>query len=171
MKKVPIDLSEPFEEVLARALSLPRTDHASASDAVIKRAMRSVYEAANGRIVETDIGAIPIAPPVKPSLKEKPLCLKSTSELLTMVRDNLGSSDNLNYAGPTPQNYCQANTGSAMTRRLVAPEWWERNDAACANGAARDVSGAISRWENEGGKRCPQVHQSFPANTTAIQFK
>jgi hypothetical protein len=69
MNQVPIDFSESFEKVLATALSLPRTDDAWPSDAAIKQAMRYLYEVANGRIVETHIGAIPIAPPVEPWLK------------------------------------------------------------------------------------------------------
>ena len=158
MNQVPIDLSEPFEKVLATALSLPRADDARHSDAAIKRAMRYLYEAANGRIVQTHIGAIPIAPPMEPSLKAKPFCLKSAAELLTMVKDNLGASDSLDYAPPEPQKPRQANIGSAlfefMAGRLGAPGCWpsQRNDAAYTNGAARAASRAVSRWENEGGK-------------------
>jgi hypothetical protein len=158
MNQIPLDLSEPFEKVLATALSLPRADDAWPSDAAIRRAMRYLYEAANGRIVQTHIGAIPIAPPMEPSLKTKPFCLKSAAELLTMVKDNLGASDSLDYAPPEPQKPRQANIGSAlfefMAGRLGAPGCWpnQRNDAAHANGAARAASRAISRWENEGGK-------------------
>jgi hypothetical protein len=158
MNQVPIDLSEPFEKVLATTLSLPRTDDAWPSDAAIKRAIRYLYEAANGRIVETHIGAIPIAPPMKPWLKAKPLCLKSAAELLTMVKDNLGASYSLDYAPSEPQKPRQGNIGSAlfefMAGRLGAPGCWpgQRSDAAHTNGAARAASRAISRWENEGGK-------------------
>jgi hypothetical protein len=143
MNQVPIDLSEPFEKVLATALSLPKTDDAWPSDVAIRRAMRYLYEAANGRVVETHVGTIPIAPPMEPSLKAKPLCLKSVAELLTMVKDNLGASDSLDYAPPEPQKPPQANIGSAlfefMAGRLGAPECWpdQRNDAAYTNGAAR----------------------------------
>jgi hypothetical protein len=157
MNQVPIDLSESFEKVLATALSLPRTDDAWPSDAAIKQAMRYLYEVANGRIVETHIGAIPIAPPAEPWLK-KPLYLKSATDLLTMVKDNLDASDSLNYARSEPQKRRQSRIGSAlfefMAGRLGAPECWpdQRNDAGCTNGAARAVSRAISRWENEGGK-------------------
>jgi hypothetical protein len=158
MNEVPLDLSEPFEKVLATALSLPRTDDAWPSDAAIKRAMRYLYEAANGRIVETHLGAIPIAPPTEASLKAKPLCLKSAAELLTMLKDNLGASDSLDYARSELQKPRQANIGSAlfefMAGRLGAPGCWpdQRNDTAYTNGAARAASPAISRWENEGGK-------------------
>jgi hypothetical protein len=95
---------------------------------------------------------------VEPWLKAKPLCLKSAADLLTMVKDNLGASDSLNYARSEPQKRRQSKIGSAlfefMAGRLGAPECWpdQRNDAACTNGAARAVSRAISRWENEGGK-------------------
>jgi hypothetical protein len=158
MNQVPIDFSESFEKVLARALFLSRIDDAWPSDAAIKRAMRYFYEAANGRIVETHIGAIPIAPPAEPLLKAKPLCLKSAAELVMMVKDNLGASDSLDYARPEPQKPRQSNIGSALSEfmagRLGAPGCWpdQRNDPAFPNGAARAASGAISRWENEGGK-------------------
>jgi hypothetical protein len=174
MNQVSIDLSESFEKVLATALSLPRTNGAWPSDAAIKQAMRYLYEVANGRIVETHIGAIPIAPPVEPWLKARPLRLKSAADLLTMVKDNLGASDSLNYARSKPQKRRQSKIGSAlfefMAGRLGAPECWpdQRNDAACTNGAARAVSRAISRWENEGGKTLSARHQPFTANNTAI---
>ena len=158
MNQVPIDLSESFETVLATALSLPRTDDVRPSDAAVKQAMRYLYEVANGRIVETHIGAIPIAPPAEPWLKAKPLCLKSAPDLFTIVKDNLGASDSLNYAWSEPQKRRPSKIGSAlfefMAGRLGAPECWpdQRNDAAYTNGATRAVSRAISRWENEGGK-------------------
>jgi hypothetical protein len=75
-----------------------------------------------------------------------------------MVKDNLGASDNLNYARLEPQKRRQSKFGSAlfefMAGRLGAPECWpdQRNDDACTNGAARAVLRAISRSENEGGK-------------------
>src|SRR4029077_14993344 len=158
MNQVLIDLSEPFEKVLATALSLPRTGDAWPSDAAIKRAMRYLYEAASGRVVETRIGAIPIAPPVKPWLKAKTLCLQNAAELLATVKDNLGASNSLNSPRPEPQRPRQSKIGSAlfefMAGRLGAPECWpdQRNGAAYTNGTARAVSRAISRWENEGGK-------------------
>jgi hypothetical protein len=172
MDQVPIDLAGSFEKVLATAFSLPRTDDARSSDAAIKRAMRYLYEAANGRIVETRVGAISIAPPVEPSLKEKPLFLKSAAELLTMVKHNLGASDSFDYARSESQKPRQSNIDSALSEfiagRLGAPGCWpdQRNDAAYTNGATRAVSRAISRWEHEGGKTLsgrestisPQLH-------------
>src|SRR5689334_17942111 len=136
MNQVLIDLSEPFEKVLITALSLPRTGDAWPSDAAIKQAMRYLYEVANGRVVETHIGAIPIAPPVKPWLKAKPLCLRSAADLLTIVKDNLGAFNSLNSGRPEPQRRCQSKIASAlfefMAGRLGAPECWpdQRNHAA-----------------------------------------
>lgn len=77
MKKIRIHLSQPFEEILATVLSLPRA-HASApaqagtEDEELKQVLRGLYEAANGRQVETVLGLVPIAPPVAPFLKETP---------------------------------------------------------------------------------------------------
>ena len=157
MIRITIDLSEPFENVLATALSLSRANHTWPSDAAVKRAVRYLYEAANGRIVETHIGAVPIAPPLEPSLKAKPLWLKGAAELITMVKGILGASDSLECAQPHPYKPRQANGGSAlfefMVGRLGAPECWpdQRNKAAYTNGA-HDASRAISTWVNECGK-------------------
>lgn len=77
MKNTRIDLSQPFEQILTRVLSLPR-GHARASkngtgeEADVKQVLRGLYEAANGRQVETILGLIQIAPPVAPFLKEEP---------------------------------------------------------------------------------------------------
>jgi hypothetical protein len=77
MKNTRIDLSQPFEQILTRVLSLPR-GHARASkngtgeDGDVKQVLRGLYEAANGRQVETVLGLIQIAPPVAPFLKEEP---------------------------------------------------------------------------------------------------
>jgi hypothetical protein len=157
MIRITIDLSEPFEKILATALSLPRANHTWPSDAAIKRAVRYLYEAANGRTVETHIGAVPIAPPVEPSLRAKPLCLKSAAELVTMVKGILGASDSLECPQPEPRKPRQPNSGSAlfefMVGRLGAPECWpDRGNKVAYTDGAHDASRAISRWVNEGGK-------------------
>lgn len=89
MRRIEIYLSEPFEEVLTTLLTLPSTladtDHvqfigaadsivseSAKCDAEIKEALRSLYEAAHGRQVETQIGFLAIAPPIAGFLKEKP---------------------------------------------------------------------------------------------------
>jgi hypothetical protein len=70
MRRIEIHLSEPFEKVLATLLTLPstlaETDHvqfggaadsvlrgSTKTDAEVKEALRSLYEAAHGRQVET----------------------------------------------------------------------------------------------------------------------
>ncbi len=165
MNVIVIDLSEPFEKVLATALSLPRDDNARTSDAAIKQAARYLYQAANGRIVETQIGAIPIAPPLSPSLKVKPLHLKSAAELVTFVKDHLGIPDCPDHARPERQTPHYASFGSAllefMAGGLGAPECWpdQRHVGASSNGAVRNGSSAISRWENEGGKTLASPRQ------------
>ena len=89
MRRTEIHLSEPFEEILASLLTLPGTlteidevrfagaanselRKSAKSDAEVKEALRSVYEAAHGRQVETQIGFVTIAPPVADFLKEAP---------------------------------------------------------------------------------------------------
>jgi hypothetical protein len=86
VKKISIDLSEPFETVLKQALSLPAGgDDDGMSDARMALAMRSLYAAANGRAVATPIGRIPIAPAVAPWLKAAPLAVRTRRELLMLA--------------------------------------------------------------------------------------
>ena len=97
MKRTEIQLSEPFEEVLATLFTLPSTlaeidevrfPGANNSElrksamcvAEVKEALRSLYEAAHGRQVETPIGFLPIAPPVSGFLKKKPYYVATQHE-------------------------------------------------------------------------------------------
>jgi hypothetical protein len=89
MKRIEIQLSEPLEQVLASVLTLPSTlaeideglcagatdlelSQSGRCDLEVKEAVRSLYEAAHGRQVETPIGFLPIAPPIAGFLKDKP---------------------------------------------------------------------------------------------------
>src|SRR5687767_15090086 len=77
MKETEIDLFQPFERVLEAVLALPHRSAAGALDdrcgeKELRQAIRGLYEAANGRQVETGLGLIPIAPPVAPYLKAIP---------------------------------------------------------------------------------------------------
>jgi len=93
MKQTKIHLSEPFEEVLASLLTLPSTlveidevrfpgadDSESRKSAncvaEVTEALRSLYEAAHGRQVETPIGFLPIAG----FLKKKPYYVATQHE-------------------------------------------------------------------------------------------
>ena len=97
MRRTEIHLSEPFEEVLASVLRLPSTlaendevrlagaadselRKSAKCDAEVKKALRSLYEAAHGRHVETQIGFVTIAPPVAGFLKETPYSITSQYE-------------------------------------------------------------------------------------------
>ena len=89
MREIAIHLSEPFEQILTSLRTLPSTlaetgdirfagdggavvrDRARC-DAEVKEALRSLYEAAHGRQVETQIGLIAIAPPIAGFLKDEP---------------------------------------------------------------------------------------------------
>jgi hypothetical protein len=89
VKRIEINLAATFGEVLSTLLTLQGTDREAKEirspgaaesgarengkcDAEVKEALRSLYEAANGRQVETRIGFIAIAPPVAGFLKDKP---------------------------------------------------------------------------------------------------
>ena len=97
MKRIEVQLSKPFEEVLASVLSLPRTlaeidelrfagatdleaCQSARCDVEVKEALRSLYEAAHGGQVETTIGFLPIAPPVASFLKTKPYYVATQHE-------------------------------------------------------------------------------------------
>ena len=103
MKLIKIDLSQPFEHVLARVLEAPANAKVTNQSCTetrlklafpkdddleltrrreVKKVLRSLYEAAHGRQVETSIGLIPIAPPIAAFLKEKPFYITTQIDFL-----------------------------------------------------------------------------------------
>jgi hypothetical protein len=87
MRQIEIDLSQPFERVLSCVLALPLCpeDHlgnGSCVDREFREAIRELYEAANGRQVETRFGWIAIAPPVADFLKARPYYIETQIDLL-----------------------------------------------------------------------------------------
>ncbi len=87
MRMVEIDLSQPFEQVLETIRSLPSgcTNAENCrleNDAELKQVIRGLYEAANGRQVETSFGLVAIAPPVAAFLKALPFFVETQIELL-----------------------------------------------------------------------------------------
>jgi hypothetical protein len=112
-----IDLAEPFDRVLANVLSLPhgsgidRTNRTT-GDAEFKRLLRGLYEAANGRQVETPIGFVAIAPPVAAFLRRKPFQVATQIDLLVEAATRI-------IAGP---KLCESatilpNNGAQSTQR------------------------------------------------------
>lgn len=131
MKRTEIHLSEPFEEVLASLLTLPSAHTESdelrflgAADSVlresgkcdtqVKEALRSLYEAAHGRQVETQIGFVTIAPPVAGFLKKKPYYVATQHEffLEAFTRILVGDSPRKERA-----NGSRAPSGKLVTSR------------------------------------------------------
>ena len=87
MRHIEIDLSEPFEKVLTCVLALPSgtrdiSGNGSGDDKEFKQMIRELYEAANGRQVETRFGWIAIAPPVAGFLKARPYYIETQIDLL-----------------------------------------------------------------------------------------
>jgi hypothetical protein len=97
MKQTQIQLSEPFEDFLASVLRLPRTlpetdqlrfsgatdsilREGARCDAEVKEALRSLYQAAHGRQVETPSGFLPIVLPVAGFLKKEPYYVATQHE-------------------------------------------------------------------------------------------
>lgn len=134
MKRTEIQLSEPFEGVLAILLTLPSTPaeidevrfagaadselHKSARcDAEVKEALRSLYEAAHGRQVETPIGFLPIAPPVAGFLKKEPYYVATQHEffLEALTRILVGDSPR---KGQT-NRWCTPGSKCATSRRGI----------------------------------------------------
>jgi hypothetical protein len=119
MRNIEIDLAQPFEKVLASVLSLPMgcsdavTDRLS-NEAEIKKVIRGLYEAANGRHVETTVGLIMIAPPVYAFLKAKPFSVTTQTDLLIEAATRL-------IVGPAIANGRRAATGRIDRSELDAP--------------------------------------------------
>jgi hypothetical protein len=86
MKEIEIDLAQPFEKVLEAVLALPNRNapgaRADCGEKELRQAIRGLYEAANGRQVETGIGLIPIAPPIAPFLKATPFRTATLQDFL-----------------------------------------------------------------------------------------
>lgn len=90
MKLFEINLAEPLERVLTRVRSLPSggtstAGNGSRDDAELNHAIRALYEAANGRQVETPLGWIAIAPPVAAFLKTRPFYVETQMDLLVQA--------------------------------------------------------------------------------------
>lgn len=90
MKQIKIDLAGPFEEIVAKLLSIPPTDgfvndkdtFDSELSSEMAEVLRSLYEAARGRQVATQIGLVQIAPPVAAFLKDAPFYVENQADFL-----------------------------------------------------------------------------------------
>lgn len=97
MKQVKIDLAGPFEEIVAKLCSIPSTRKLNGSkDAVaselsadMAEVLRSLYEAARGRQVATQIGFISITPPLAAFLKDAPFYVETQADFLLQALTRL----------------------------------------------------------------------------------
>ena len=93
MTGIQIDLSEPFESLLATVLSLPEDGvnaNCSSNEEEIRQATRCLYEAAHGRVVETPIGTIRIAPAVAAFLNADLFFVNTRGEFLRLAETKGG---------------------------------------------------------------------------------
>ena len=116
-----MSLRESLGILTMTALALPR---GGVDDEVVVRAIRRVYELAHGRVVETKIGAVPIAPAVAPSLANALFHAATRPELLEVIEEVIASArERRDHVRPA---YFAA--GSALREfldgRLGAPEFW-----------------------------------------------
>lgn len=77
-----INLSKPFDKVVADALALPERGEGDISDEKVVELVRYLYSAAHGRGVNTAIGRITVAPATAAFLKNEPIPVKSRNDLL-----------------------------------------------------------------------------------------
>jgi hypothetical protein len=115
MKLFEINLTEPFERVLTRIRSLPwgptcPANNGATDDLELKQAIRGLYEAANGRQVQTPLGWIAIAPPVAAFLKARPFYVETQMDLLVQAATRI-------ISGPPHSNNGIATPESARPTR------------------------------------------------------
>jgi len=146
VKRIRIDLAEPFETILEALLSLPTTDNAIYSekaaashsgesfhqDSEVEEVLRGIYEAANGRQVATQIGLIPIAPPVAAFLKDAPFVVETQLDFLLQALARL-------FSGPSPK----ASTASRETEREISASVIEFPLDRSFGQKLRSIAGAI----------------------------
>jgi hypothetical protein len=146
VKRIRIDLAEPFETILEALLSLPTTDNAIYSekaaashsgesfhqDSEVEEVLRGIYEAANGRQVATQIGLIPIAPPVAAFLKDAPFVVETQLDFLLQALARL-------FSGPSPK----ASIASRETEREISASVIEFPLDRSFGQKLRSIAGAI----------------------------
>lgn len=130
MRPIEIQLSGPFKEALASLFTLPSTHaetdelhfpdaadstlrNSAKCDAEVKAAFRSLYEAANGRQVETQVGFVAIAPPVASFLKDEPYCVATQHEFFLEAFTRI-------LAGGSPLRENRTNGALTQGGKLVA---------------------------------------------------
>lgn len=120
MKQVKIDLAGPFEEIVAKLCSIPSANRliggkdavASELSSDMAEALRSLYEAARGRKVATQIGLISIAPPLAAFLKDAPFYVETQTDFLLQALARL-------CTGSAPRAHIRP---GAITREAADPK-------------------------------------------------
>jgi hypothetical protein len=105
---IQIDLNQPFERVVAAVLSLPPAVGSlekPRGKADLITLVRRLYEAANGRHVETVLGRVPIAPPVAEFLKAKPFNAASQADFAIEVAARVIAGPNHSVSNNQPRSY------------------------------------------------------------------
>ena len=86
MKKIEINLDEPFEKTRDAVLRLPGGRHGrNARPEMVAEALRYLYITAHGRTLETLVGPITIMPALDPSLADASFPVLTRSDLLALA--------------------------------------------------------------------------------------
>lgn len=113
MKQVTIDLAGPFEEIVANLSTLPPTDNLIGRESTavfelspeVQEVLRSLYEAARGRQIATQIGLVPAGPPpIAPFLKEAPFEVVSQADFLLQALARLYRGYDFDESIPSRKN-------------------------------------------------------------------
>ena len=137
MNRIEINLREPFEDNLERALALPAGHEGTGpTDEQIRAELRRIYEFSYGRAVETTFGLVAIAPALLPALAEARLQVSNRQQLLAALREKLAS------LGQNDRTTTYQSTGNPALLKLLphrreAPEFWENGTAKLPRKQAR----------------------------------
>lgn len=86
MKKIEINLDEPFQKTRDAVLRLPDGRYGrNAGPEIVAEALRYLYITAHGRTLETSIGPITIMPALDPSLADASFPVATRSDLLALA--------------------------------------------------------------------------------------
>jgi hypothetical protein len=152
MRNIEIDLAQPFEKVLATVLALPAGSSNSVTDrlsneAELKRVIRGLYEAANGRHVETNIGLIKIAPAAYAFLKTKPFRVTTQTDLLIEAATRLIAGPAIADGRRAAAGRVDQNQRGAPPRRAHAPEANDFGDGSIRRRLAQPTGIPLATYE------------------------
>jgi hypothetical protein len=125
MKRIEINLNDPFEKTLAAVLTLPEGgDGRSARRETLTEALQYLYTAAHGRTLQTSIGAIRIMPATDPSLRDASRSLDTRSDLLALAERRTAFTPRASRNGASSHARFDSAFSDFLAGRLGSPDGW-----------------------------------------------